>query len=152
MVRLYMSPPASSSELTFKTASKSGRILEDPVPAPDHNRAVPQSPGFAGRARNPWPFGSHLLHELPSPPPVSNLSQRVAPPWLAEVSLVAETPAGLISALLLEDFSSVGFDSSPNSLLRKGLKHISCVEITSTLWIAGQPVQKPLSKFQIAAI
>jgi hypothetical protein len=61
---------------------------------------------------------------------------------LLEVGLVAKSPAGLISALFLEDFSSVGFDISPNSLLRKGLKQISCVEISSDLWIASQPVQK----------
>jgi hypothetical protein len=63
---------------------------------------------------------------------------------LPEVGLVAKSPAGLISALFLEDFSSVGFDISPHSLLRKGIKQISCVEIASDLWIAAQPVQKPV--------
>ena len=83
-----------------------------------------------------WSFGSHLLQEHPSPPPVFGLLNPVARLPLPEVGLVAKAPAGLISALFLEDFSSVGFDISPNSLLRKGLKQISCVEIASDLWIA----------------
>ena len=109
-------------------------------------------PNAASKPATSWSFGSHLLQELPSPPPVFCHPSPVARSWLPEVDLVAKAPAGLISALFLENFSSVGFDISPNSLLRKGLKQISCVEIASALWIAGQPVQKPLSEFQIAAI
>jgi hypothetical protein len=82
------------------------------------------------------------LQELPSPPPVFDHPSPVARSWLPEVGLVAKSPAGLISALFLENFSSVGFDISSNSLLRKGLKQISCVEIASDLWIVSQPVQK----------
>jgi hypothetical protein len=93
-----------------------------------------------------------MLREFPSPPPVFDHQNPVARISSPEVSLVAKAPAGLISALFLEDFSSVGFDISPNSLLRKGLKQISCVEIASDLWIAGHPVQKSVSNRQIAAI
>jgi len=50
--------------------------------------------------------------------------------------------AGLISALFLEDLSSVGSDISPNSLPRKGPKHISSVEIAADMCIARQAVQK----------
>jgi hypothetical protein len=71
---------------------------------------------------------------------------------LPEVDPVAKAPAGLISAFSLENFSSVGFDISPNSLLHKGLKQISCVEIKSDLWIAGQPVQKPVANRSKKAI
>ena len=61
---------------------------------------------------------------------------------LPEVVLVAKDPAGLTSALFLEDCSSVGFDISPNRLLRKGLKQIFRVEMASDLCIAGRPVEK----------
>jgi hypothetical protein len=92
-----------------------------------------------------------MLREFPSPPPVFDHQNPVARISSPEVSLVAKAPAGLISALFLEDFSSVGFDISPNSLLRKGLKHISYVEIASNLWIVEQPVQKPGRNCSIAA-
>jgi len=109
-------------------------------------------PEAASKPASSWSFGSHLLQELPSPPPVFCHPRPVARTCLPEVGLVAKAPAGLISALSLEDFSSVGFDTSPNSLLRKGLKQISYVEIKSDLWIAGQPVQKPVSNCRTAAI
>jgi hypothetical protein len=71
-------------------------------------------PDAASKPATSWSFGSHLLHELPSPPLVFGRLNPVARLPLPEVSLVAKAPAGLISALFLEDFSSVGFDISPN--------------------------------------
>jgi hypothetical protein len=93
-------------------------------------------PDAASKPATPWPFGSHLLQELPSPPLVFGRLNPVTRLHSPEVNLVAKAPAGLISALFLEDCSSVGFDISPNRLLCKGLKQISCVEIASDLCIA----------------
>jgi len=62
-------------------------------------------PDTASKPAASWSFGSHLLQELPSPPPVFCHPVPVARSWLPEVNLVAKVPAGLISALFLEAVS-----------------------------------------------
>jgi hypothetical protein len=71
-------------------------------------------PDAASKPATSRSFGSHLSQELPSPPPVFDRLNPVARLPLPEVGLVSKAPAGLISALFLEDCSSVGFDISPN--------------------------------------
>jgi hypothetical protein len=59
LMRTYEPNPASMSgvatkqkgEISCETPPLAIRILEDPVSAPNHNRAVPQSPGRREQAR-----------------------------------------------------------------------------------------------------